>query len=171
MLDTIHLRPPLVLAQIEEATAAIGFTISSDLLTGSLLRTLAATKPGGTLLELGTGTGHGTAWLLDGMNSSARLVTVDMSEQNSSIARRFLGQDARVEFLLMDGATFLAQMVEQGRSFDLIFADSIPGKYSLLAETLSLLAPGGLYVVDDLLPSSAWGEEQVLRAFRLVTAL
>jgi hypothetical protein len=28
-------------------------------------------KPGGRFLELGTGTGHGTAWLLSGMDSTS----------------------------------------------------------------------------------------------------
>lgn len=37
-------------------------------------------------------------------------------------------------------------------SFDLIFADAIPGKYEHLDETLALLRRGGLYVVDDMLP-------------------
>jgi predicted O-methyltransferase YrrM len=35
----------------------VGFTMASDAWTGALLRTLAAAKPGGSLLELGTGTG------------------------------------------------------------------------------------------------------------------
>jgi predicted O-methyltransferase YrrM len=44
---------------------------------GALLRTLAAFKPAGRLLELGTGTGVGTAWLLAEINGAARLITVD----------------------------------------------------------------------------------------------
>jgi predicted O-methyltransferase YrrM len=34
--------------------------------TGAFLRELCAGKPGGNLLELGTGTGLATAWMLDG---------------------------------------------------------------------------------------------------------
>ena len=45
------------------------------------LAALAASKPGGRLLELGTGTGIGTAWLLSGMDGDARLDTVDVDEQ------------------------------------------------------------------------------------------
>lgn len=171
MLDPIYHQPPAALEQIQQATAAIGFTISSDMLTGSLLRTLAATKPGGTLLELGTGTGHGTAWLLDGMNSSAHLITVDISDQHASVARRFLEQDKRVEFLLQDGVLFLQQMGEQGRRFDLIFADFIPGKYQQLSEALDLLAPGGIYIVDDLHFSAAESSDSTSRVFNLVTTL
>lgn len=49
--------------------------MGSDHLTGSLLRTLVASKPSGMVLELGTETGLATAWLLDGMDAQARLIT------------------------------------------------------------------------------------------------
>jgi predicted O-methyltransferase YrrM len=41
----------------------LDFGMASDPLTGALLATLAASKPGGRFLELGTGTGGATAWL------------------------------------------------------------------------------------------------------------
>ena len=68
---------PAAYAEIERATQQAGFTMASDPLTGSLLRTLAASKPGGRLLELGTGTGLSTAWILDGMDTAATLTSVD----------------------------------------------------------------------------------------------
>jgi predicted O-methyltransferase YrrM len=51
--------------------------MASEPLVGALLRSLAASKPGGRFLELGTGTGVATAWLLDGMDDRATLVSVD----------------------------------------------------------------------------------------------
>src|SRR5579859_3180335 len=98
MLDTSNLNPPPVVKDIEEATKTIGFTMASDLLTGSLLRTLVAIKTSAEVLELGTGTGHATAWLLDGMDAKSRLLTVDRDERAPAIARRFLGSDLRITF-------------------------------------------------------------------------
>ncbi len=46
---------------IERDTENREFDMPSDRHTGSLLRTLAASKPDGRLLELGTGTGLSTA--------------------------------------------------------------------------------------------------------------
>src|SRR5438105_2347201 len=89
---------PVVIQDIEKAARAVDFTISSDTYTGSLLRTLAAAKPGGTLLELGTGCGMGTAWILDGMHPSSQLITVERNAQNAAIAQRFLAKDPRVTF-------------------------------------------------------------------------
>lgn len=171
MLDTVQLNPPVVLREMEEATRAIGFTMGSDMQTGSLLRTLAASKPGGRLLELGTGTGLGTAWILDGMGPQARLISVDRDETAPAIARKFLGSDSRVTFLMMDGRKFLGSMREQGRAFDFIFADMRPGKFELLNETLSLLAPGGFYIVDDLLFLTSWDEKHPVIVQRLVSTL
>ena len=171
MLDTIQLNPPLIIQEIEEATNAMGFTMGSDLLTGSLLRMLATAKPSGSILELGTGTGLATAWLLDGMNGEARLITVDSSENNTAVARKYLGHDSRVTFHMGDGATFIQSALEQGRFFDLIFADMPPGKYQYLEETLQLLKSGGLYVVDDMLLQTSWNEEHAGRVYRLIAAL
>ena len=51
--------------------------------------------------------------------------------------------------------------------FDLIFADSWPGKFTHLDLALGLLAPGGFYVVDDLRPQPTWprGHEAAVEAF------
>jgi predicted O-methyltransferase YrrM len=171
MLDTVNINPPAVLKDIEEATKNIGFTMGSDLQTGSLLRTLAAAKPSGSFLELGTGTGISAAWLLDGMDAQSRLTSVDKNEDVTVIARRFLGHDARVTFVTMDGVAFIDSMRGQGKSFDFIFADMQPGKFQHLDETLALLAPGGLYVIDDLLMLSSWGEAHVTSVYRLISTL
>src|SRR6266478_2956918 len=89
-------RKPEVLAAIHKDTEELGFTMASEPKTGALLAALAASKPGGRLLELGTGTGIGTAWLLDGMDAAARLETVDNDEVAVVVARTHLSHDPRV---------------------------------------------------------------------------
>jgi predicted O-methyltransferase YrrM len=49
----------------------------SEPLLGALLRVLVASKPGGRFLELGTGTGLSTNWILDGMDADSMLVSLD----------------------------------------------------------------------------------------------
>ena len=148
---------PAALAAIQADAAALGFKMSSDDATGAMLRTLAASKPGGRLLETGTGVGVATSWLLDGMDSAARLVTVDREPRFQEIARRHLAADVRCEFVARDGAAFLTE--QDLGSYDLIFADAWAGKYENLDETLALLKPGGVYFVDDLLPQPNWPPE------------
>ena len=57
---------PSALPAIEAETLKIGFGMAGERPVGSLLRTLALSKGKGRFLELGTGTGLSTAWILDG---------------------------------------------------------------------------------------------------------
>jgi len=146
---------PAAWATIQARTAALGFDMPSEADTGALLRTLAASKPGGRLLELGTGTGLATAWLLDGLDASARLISVDVDPVVQDVARETL-KDDRVRFVLAEGLDYL--LAQPPGSFDLIFADAWPGKYEALDQALGLLKRGGLYVIDDMLPQRNWPE-------------
>lgn len=169
MNDQSILRHPAVLRELERETEAMGFRLASQPRTGALLRTLAASKPSGTLLELGTGTGIGTAWLLDGMSSQAQLTSVDGDPSVMAVARRYLESDARVAFYAEDVAVLPGRLPEDG--FDLIFADAWAGKYTHLDEALRLLRLGGWYVVDDLLPQTGWSAVHEQRAERLIAEL
>lgn len=149
-------RTPAAFEAILSETNALGFNMVSGPKVGSFLAALAASKPAGRLLELGTGTGHGTAWLLAGMDAASTLETVDTDASVVAVAQRHLASDCRVTFHVMDGADFLRR--SSPSQFDLIYADAWPGKFSQLDEALSLLRPGGMYVIDDLLPQPNWPE-------------
>ncbi len=124
--------------------------MSSDVLTDSILRTLAASKPGGSFLELGTGGGLSTAWLLAGMDSDSTLITIENDETLYEIAKKHLGTDPRVDVRYMNGGEFIQTHMQ--RKFDLIFADTWPGKFYFINEVLNMVRIGGMYVVDDLSP-------------------
>ena len=156
MNDTEIRRQPEAIQRIVADTEAVSFNMVSEPKVGALLAALAASKPAGRFLELGTGTGHGTAWLLAGMDGASTLDTVDTDDRVVAVARRHLGTDSRVRFHVMDGADFLRDA--KPAEFDFIYADAWPGKFSQLGEALALLRPGGVYVIDDLLPQANWPE-------------
>ncbi|QKW22564.1 class I SAM-dependent methyltransferase [Kitasatospora sp. NA04385] len=160
---------PAVLAAIAEECAALGFAMSCDRATGQLLRTLAAARPGGRVLELGTGAGAGTSWLLSGMDAGASLVSGELDPAVAAVAARHLGADPRLELVVGDGAELIDSLAPGG--FDLVFADTWPGKFHHLDQALELLAPGGLYLVDDLLPQPTWPEEHAASVTALVERL
>jgi predicted O-methyltransferase YrrM len=160
---------PPVLDAIRRDTEALSFTMCSEPRTGALLRCLAASKPNGRFLEIGTGTGVGTAWLLAGMDSGSRLVTVDNDPAVVRIAKRHLGHDPRVAFHLMDGAAFLEQAAPE--QFDLVYADAWPGKFTHLEAALGLVNTGGIYFIDDLLPQPSWPAGHAPRVPALIADL
>lgn len=160
---------PPTLRDIERETKKRGFTMPPERKTGSLLKTLVSSKPGGQFLELGTGTGLSTAWILSGMDSKPTLQSVDNDPEVLNIARQHLGDDSRVTFHLSDGEEFLGQA--SPNSFDLIFADAWPGKYQLLDETLNLLKVGGFYVIDDMSLQPNWPEGHDEKAAKLLDVL
>src|SRR5438093_2294019 len=169
-MDDLEIRQvPAVVDTIRRDTRQLGFTMASEPQTGSLLRTLAASKPSGRFLELGTGTGVGTAWLLAGMDAGSRLDSVDNDAAVSAVARRHLGHDSRVTFHLSDGAQFLSRIAQE--RFDFIYADTWPGKFTHLDLALSLLRPGGIYLVDDLLPQPSWPDGHAPKVPALITEL
>ena len=169
MFDDAFLTRPEGLEELRARTEEHGFSMASELLTGALLQVLAASKPGGRLLELGTGTGIGTSWLLSGMDNSATLVSVETDERVQGVARKVLGDDKRLNLVLEDGAAFLRRQPQE--SFDLIFADAMPGKFESREEALLLVRPGGLYVIDDLLPQPNWPEGHGENVDKLMHAL
>lgn len=162
------MKPPAPLDRIRADTIRIGFALSSAPETGSLLRLLAASRPGGRVLELGTGTGIGTAWILDGMDRDAILVSVDSDPAVQNVARQHLGGDPRVTFHLGDGAEFLQKLTD---SFDLVYADAWPGKFLHLNEALACVRAGGFYFVDDLLPQPNWPNGHAEKVTALVEDL
>lgn len=168
MNDLEHLHPPAMLEAIERSSAEVGFHMASDRQTGSLLRTLAATKSG-SFLELGTGTGMSTCWILAGMDAHSRLVTVESDEQVHAVARQYLAADARVRFTTMDGEAFLSSV--QHERFEFIFADTWPGKFYALDKALSILSVGGIYIIDNLLPQPNWPEGHAPKVAQLIATL
>ncbi|MCB0007299.1 MAG: class I SAM-dependent methyltransferase [Anaerolineales bacterium] len=160
-----NLFPP-ALAAIQAETVALGFNMASEPQTGALLRALAASKPAGTLLELGTGTGLSAAWLLEGMDAKSTLLSVDTDPAAQAIAQRHLGHDGRLTLVCEDGAHWLRE--NQAARFDLIFADAWPGKFDEPEMALNLLKPGGIYFIDDLLPQANWPEGHAPKVPRLL---
>lgn len=169
MEDLANIQEPQALSDLWSDTWAVRFNMPSDPLTCSLLRTLAASKPAARFLELGSGTGLATAWLLDGMDSQSHLTTVDNDEPLLDILKKHLGEDSRLKVVCADGDEFLQSL--HGQYFDFIFADTWPGKYRLLDETLELISPSGLYVIDDMLPQANWPEGHAEKVDHLVATL
>jgi demethylmenaquinone methyltransferase/2-methoxy-6-polyprenyl-1,4-benzoquinol methylase len=148
--ESLQTMPPLV-AQASANALRCGFTLSCDPDVGRLLAVLAAAVPaGGRILELGTGAGVGTAWLVHGLadRSDVELITCECDPGTAAVAAQMRWPGfAR---LVVGDAT---DVTRASGSFDLVFADAQGGKWEGLATTIAALRPGGHLLVDDMAPS------------------
>ncbi|MEL7140830.1 MAG: class I SAM-dependent methyltransferase [Cyanobacteria bacterium J06643_4] len=170
-MNKARVSSPARIERLYAETEQLGFQMVSEPLAGSFLRTLAASKPHGDLLELGTGTGVSTGWLLDGMCPDSQLITVENDKALAQVAQKHLSDDPRISFYIEDAETVLERLERNGYQFDLIFADTWIGKYFRLERTLQLLKPGGLYIIDDMLPQPNWPEGHDLKVAELIETL
>jgi predicted O-methyltransferase YrrM len=154
MNDLQYISMPPQLSSIRERTLEIQFPMASEPLVGAMLRVLVASKPNGRFLELGTGTGISTAWLLSGMDAGSTLISVDNDRKVQEVAGNSLRADGRLTLVTSGGLEFLRDQAPE--SFDFVFADAIPGKYEGLEEALAVVKVGGFYVIDDMLPQPNW---------------
>ncbi|MDN3354457.1 class I SAM-dependent methyltransferase [Actinomadura sp. DC4] len=138
--------------------------LSSDRQTGALLRTLAASKPGGRILEIGAGVGVGSGWLLAGMDSAARLTTLELFPGLAKACASVLAADGRAEVVHTDAVDWLTAYA--GPPFDLVFVDTTILKFERRDLVFAHLADGALFVADDLLPQEKWTEAHYPRVER-----
>ena len=169
MIEDITQAQPKAYDSIKKATEALGFLQMSEISTCSLLKTLAASKPSGEFLELGTGTGLATAWILDGMDEESTLISLDNDETLLNVAKENLGVDRRLKLICTDGNEWIKNNAKMRFSF--IFADTWPGKYMMLEETLAMLQPGGFYIIDDVLPQDNWPDGHAEKVAILLSIL
>ena len=141
--------PEPVRLAVERAQRA-GFAMSCDPRTGRLLAVLAAAVPAnGRVLELGTGTGVGTAWIAHGLEGRAdvEVITVEIDPATAALAAQYTWP-SWVTLRTGDAV----EVARTAGSFDLIFADAQGGKWEELDTTVSALRPGAHLLVDDMTP-------------------
>jgi predicted O-methyltransferase YrrM len=165
MPDDAPLDIPVLAAKAQAMADELGFLLACEPRTGALLRTLAAAKPGGRLLEVGAGLGIGTAWLAAGMDAASRLLTLEIDDEAADLVRDLFAGDDRVELVHTDATEWLERY--DGEPFDLVFVDTTVTKFERRDLLLAHLAPGGLLVADDLLPGPTWTADHPPRVDRL----
>jgi caffeoyl-CoA O-methyltransferase len=145
-----------VLRQLQEETARLGdravMQIAPD--QGTFLQILVAATGARRAVEVGTFTGMSALCVARGMGPEGRLLCCDVSEEWTSIARRYwkkAGVEDRIDLRLAPAAdTLRALPVEP--TFDFAFIDADKASYPIYyEEILKRLRPGGLVTVDNVL--------------------
>jgi predicted O-methyltransferase YrrM len=141
--------PPLVSAALS-LSGRRGFVSATRNETGRLLATLAASRTG-TLGEVGTGCGVGSAWLRHGATDGTKIVTAESDPQLAQVVKELFAEDGRIEVLSADWSA----LIERG-PFSLLFVDAREAKLSARDVIAEAVEPGGFVVLDDFTPSMVW---------------
>ncbi|MDD9347300.1 MULTISPECIES: O-methyltransferase [unclassified Mumia] len=121
---------------------------------GAALRLLAGVANAGAVVEVGTGTGVSSLWLLRGMRPDGVLTSVDREAEHQRLARTTLTEAgiASNRFRLISGSALevLPRLADGG--YDLVFVDADKRDYPLFVEeAVRLLRPGGVLAFDNAL--------------------
>lgn len=151
-------REPSVLRRLRDVTAGhpesqMQIAPEQGQLMAMLIKLMGARRA----LEVGVFTGYSSTAVAMAMPPDGRLVACDVSEEYTSVARRFwkeAGIAHKIDLRIAPAAETLAALLDEGgaRTFDFAFIDADKVGYDLYYErTLPLLRDGGLILLDNAL--------------------
>jgi predicted O-methyltransferase YrrM len=124
---------------------------------GQLLSWLVKVQGARNILEIGTFTGYSAMCMAEALPPDGQLVTCDVSEEWTDIARthwRDAGLDEKIELRLGPATESMQAMLASGmqQHFDLVFIDADKSNYSNYFDlSMQLVRTGGLILIDNTL--------------------
>jgi predicted O-methyltransferase YrrM len=165
LTDTLHeyllansLREPPILARLREETAKLpmaNMQIGPE--QGQFMRLLVELIGARRTIEVGTFTGYSALSVAMALPKDGKLIACDISEDYTTIARRYwaeAGLAERIDLRLAPALETLDGLLANGgaRAYDFAFIDADKEGYDGYYERcLSLLRPGGLIAIDNVL--------------------
>lgn len=128
---------------------------------GAFLTLLVGAIGARKAIEIGTFTGYSAIAIARGLPANGTLLCCDVSEEWTSIARRYwkeAGLEKRIELKLAPALETLEGLIRAGKegTFDFAFIDADKTGYDAYYEAcLKLLRPGGVIALDNMLWSGA----------------
>jgi predicted O-methyltransferase YrrM len=127
-------------------------TVDSTPGTGAFLRYLAFTLKAQSVVEVGTGSGVGSLWLLDGMLESGTLTSIDDEMEHTQIAKvAFTEADiapSRYRLITNSVVDVVSKLTD--RAYDLVVLRHNPEDLSyIISEGHRILRSGGALVIDN----------------------
>jgi predicted O-methyltransferase YrrM len=173
----VGVREPDVLRRLREHTASIpqhNMQIAPE--QGAFMGLLAELTGARRCLEIGTFTGYSALAVALRLPPDGHIVCCDVSEEWTSVARRFwaeAGVAGRIDLRLAPALETLDALLADGAgdSFDFAFVDADKANYRYYFERLmQLVRPGGVMLFDNVLWSGrvidAAADDEDTRAIR-----
>ncbi len=145
------------LVQARRNAAEVGGAAPVSVLTGAALRFLAAAIGGRSVVEIGTGCGTSGIYLLRGMRAGSVLTTIDVETEHQRLARAaFIAAGfPNSRYRLIGGRALDVLPRLADAAYDMVFCDADRQELDeYLDRALRLLRPGGIVVLNAVLPGS-----------------
>ncbi len=122
--------------------------------TGAALRVLAAVARAHSVVEIGTGAGVSSLYLLRGMPDDGVLTTIDVEVEHQRAAKQAFAEEgvrpARTRTISGRALDVLPRLTDG--AYDLVLVDADVDEYAgYVEQAVRLLRPGGVLAVDDAL--------------------
>ncbi len=160
-LLSVSLREPIILTQLRQETSELPMSrmqISPE--QGQFMALLVKLIGAKKTLELGVFTGYSSLVVALALPADGKIVACDVSEEYTSIARRYWQQAGvadKIDLHIAPALETLDSLLAAGEAgtFDFAFIDADKGNYENYYErSLELIRPGGLIAIDNVLWSS-----------------
>jgi predicted O-methyltransferase YrrM len=167
-LQSVSLREPEILTQLRQETAQhpmAQMQIAPD--QGQFMALLVQLMGAKKTLEVGVFTGYSSLVVALALPPEGKVVACDVSEEYTSIARRYWQQAGiadKIELHIAPAQETLKSLLAEGQAgtFDFAFIDADKSNYEIYYEhALELVRPGGLIIVDNVLWSGRVADPQV----------
>lgn len=147
--------------------------------TGAVLSLLASTADARAVVEIGTGTGVASLWLLRGMRDDGVLTTIDHEAEHHLAAKDAFTEaeirPTRVRVITGRAQSVVPRLTDAG--YDMVVIDADVDSYDdYLEQAIRLLRVGGLLVIpnalnNDLVPDPARRDPATVAARQVVKKL
>ncbi|AFY33721.1 class I SAM-dependent methyltransferase [Calothrix sp. PCC 7507] len=167
-LLSVSLREPEILTQLRQETAQhpmARMQIAPE--QGHFLALLVQLLGAKKTLELGVFTGYSALVVALALPSAGKVVACDVSEEFTTIARRYWQQAGvadKIDLHIAPALETLDKLLQAGEadSFDFVFIDADKSNYENYYErSLQLIRPGGLIAIDNVLWSGRVADPQI----------
>jgi len=152
------LRESELLAELRAETSKLDMAIMQIAPEqGQFMRMLLRLMQAKNAIEIGVFTGYSSICLAEGLASEGKLIACDVSEEWTSIAKKYwqkAGLQAKIDLRLAPALETLDNLLEEGlrAQFDFVFIDADKSNYwNYYERSLQLIKSGGLIVVDNVL--------------------
>lgn len=122
---------------------------------GRLLTMLVTMTKASSILEIGALGGYSGICLARGLREEGKLVSLELLQEYADLAKEHMeaaGFGGKVEYRVGDARQSLAELKEEGRTFDFFFIDADKEGYPVYLDyALQLAVPGAVIVGDNIL--------------------